>query len=216
MIRRARTGTVLATSTLALLGLVGCGGESEGSSEKNVTAEALCEGNLSADAARAVEDISGAKEFQPYGNGKLSDAADDLIADQGMGETNDRSICRIHTLNSGDSATIRIRFSVDTGDSLSNSGKATSFEEYNLGREALASPQKAVLYVECRSSKFIGGANSPDVLLRGALDDLDQPEGDAEELRRANLTVLHSVALALTKELGCADNAGLPAKPSFT
>ncbi|MER5226759.1 hypothetical protein [Streptomyces flaveus] len=215
MARGARTAGVLAASMLALAGLAGCSGGSEDSDEKSATAGELCEGSLSTDAARAVESISGSKVFVPYDSSKVSEAAEELIVDQGLGETKSRSVCPIYTPSSGDFAAIQILFSVDTGDSLGKSGHAASFKEYAVGRKALASPQKAVLYVECRSSKFTGAENSP-VLLRGALNNSDEPEGDTEKLRRANLTVLHSVALALTKELGCADKAGLSTKPSFT
>ncbi|MFG2030373.1 hypothetical protein [Streptomyces sp. NPDC048825] len=214
MARGPRTAGVLAASMLALAGLTGCGGGSEDSDEKSVAAEELCEGNLSTDAARAVENTSGTKEFVPYDNSEVGDAAEELTIDQGLGETKNHSVCSIYTPNSGDLAAIRIRFSVDTGDSLGESGHAASFKEYSVGREALASPQKAVLYIECRSSKFMGSENSP-VLLRGELLNRDSPKGHAEDLRRANLTVLHSVTLALTKELDCADKAGLSTKPSF-
>lgn len=39
------------------------------------------------------------------------------------------------------------------------------------------------------------------------------PEGDIEALKKAYVTVAHSVALAMAKELRCEKNGGLPERP---
>ncbi|GAA3835379.1 hypothetical protein ACFS5L_36530 [Streptomyces phyllanthi] len=210
--RRAwRPGALLAVAVL----LVGCGGGNEDSSDKQpVKAADLCEGNLSAKAGAAVELITGTKEFQPMDLASVKRGAEEIVSDYQTGSTfEDRDACLIYKSGTSALVDIRVRFSLDDGRFLSTSGDAPSVKTYGMGRKALASPRKAVLYIECSSAKM---SESSPALLRGELLNRDEPEGDAEELRRANLTVLHSVALALTKELGCADDAGLPAKPSFT
>jgi hypothetical protein len=194
--------------------LVGCGSNDEGSGEKLVKAASLCEGNLSTKARGAIELIAGTKEFLPLDSSSAKRAAEDIVDDYLLGSRNkDRDVCRIHKPGTNEIAEITMQFSLDDGQFLSSSSDDPSFKGYDIGRKAQASPKKAVLYIECRSAKMSGNSTN---LLRGELLNRDSPEGDAEDLRRANLTVLHSVALALTKELGCADNAGLSTNPSFT
>ncbi|GAB2972612.1 hypothetical protein GCM10023080_040900 [Streptomyces pseudoechinosporeus] len=194
--------------------LVGCGSNDEGSGDEPVNAASLCEGNLSTKARGAMELIAGTKEFLPLDSSSAKRAAEDIVDDYLLGSLNkERDVCRIHAPGTTEIAEITVQFSLDDGRFLSGSGDDPSFKAYGIGRKALASPNKAVLYVECSSAKL---SDTSATLLRGELLNRDSPEGDAEDLRRANLTVLHSVALALTKELGCADNAGLSTEPSFT
>ncbi|WP_327236419.1 hypothetical protein OG349_23160 [Streptomyces sp. NBC_01317] len=101
---------------------------------------------------------------------------------------------------------VSIDVSLEDGDGVGDGKFAGAFKQYDLGREGLASPRKAVLYAECVSEKFEGGP----VMLRAALNNRNEPEGDPEQLRKANLTLLHSVTLALVKRLDCEDRAGLP------
>lgn len=42
------------------------------------------------------------------------------------------------------------------------------------------------------------------------------PEGAPDALKDAYATVAHSFSLAMAKELGCEDNAGLPETPDLT
>ena len=193
--------------------LAGCGSNDESSGEKPVKAASLCEGSLSPKARGAMELIAGTKEFLPLDSSSAKRAAEEIIDDYLLGSRNkDRDVCRIHEPGTNEIAEITMQFSLDDGKFLSSSGDDTSFKAYDIGQKSLASPKKAVLYIECRSAKL---SDTSANLLRGELLNRDSPAGDAEDLRRANLTVLHSVALALTKELGCADNAGLSTKASF-
>lgn len=194
--------------------LVGCGSNDEGSGDELVKAASLCEGNLSTKARGAMELIAGTKEFLPLDSSSVKRSAEDIVDDYLLGSFDkDRDVCRIHEPGTNEIAEITVQFSLDDGRFLSSSGDDPSFKAYDIGQKALASSKKAVLYVECSSTKL---SDTSAALLRGELLNRDSSEGDTEDLRRANLTVLHSVALALTKELGCADNAGLSTKPSFT
>jgi hypothetical protein len=200
-----------AVVALALVGLAGCTDEGgkPGSSAKNpIQAQDLCRGNLSKDAVSAVQLITGGKEFSSLDDSDKPEVlaqavVDDYLAD-GVGGKAHR-LCGIY-LPGSTLADVGLDVSVEDGDGVGDSVFASTFKQYDLGREGLASPQKAVLYAECVSEKFAG---SP-VMLRGALNNRNEPEGDAEQLRKANLTLLHSVTLALVEQLGCKDKAGLP------
>ncbi|MEV5969687.1 hypothetical protein [Streptomyces sp. NPDC051921] len=64
------------------------------------------------------------------------------------------------------------------------------------------------------SPRFNGSQERP-ARIRGSLRFNASKLPDTPAIREANLTVLHSVTLALVKELGCANNAGLSDKPVF-
>ncbi|MET9482954.1 hypothetical protein [Streptomyces sp. NPDC006638] len=152
--------------------------------------------------------ITGAEEFSSLdGSDRLESLAravvDDYLADGSGGETH--RVCGIH-LPGSTLADVGIDVSLEDGDGVGDSKFAGSFKQYDLGREGLASSRKAVLYAECVSAEFEGGP----VMLRAALSNRNEPEGDPERLREANLTLLHSVTLALVEQLGCEDRAGLP------
>ncbi|WP_237530457.1 hypothetical protein [Streptomyces sp. SID3212] len=212
MVSRARGAFTSVVAVVALVGLVGCGddgGKEQGkSAQGRIEARELCRGNLSGDAVDAVQLITGAEEFSSLDSGdKLESLAqavvDDYLADGVGGETH--RVCGIY-LPGSTLADVGIDVSLEDGDGVGDGKFAGSFKQYDLGREGLASPRKAVLYAECVSEKFEGGP----VMLRAALNNRDEPDGDAERLRKANLTLLHSVTLALVEQLGCEDRAGLP------
>ncbi|WP_446039341.1 hypothetical protein [Streptomyces sp. SID1121] len=212
MVNRARGALTSVVVALTLAGLAGC--SDEGGKEQvdpaleRITAGELCRGNVSDGAVSAVQLITGTKEFSSLDSGdKLESLAqtvvDDYLADGVGGETH--RVCGIY-LPGSTLADVGIDVSLEDGDGVGDGKFAGSFKQYDLGREGLASPRKAVLYAECVSEKFEGGP----VMLRAALNNRNEPEADAERLRKANLTLLHSVTLALVEQLGCEDRAGLP------
>ncbi|MFJ9809777.1 hypothetical protein ACIRTB_16270 [Streptomyces sp. NPDC101158] len=85
---------------------------------------------------------------------------------------------------------------------------------YDLGREAQSGRQKAYLFVRCVSPQ-LDGTHERAARIRGVLESSGSPLPDTPATREANLTVLHSVTLAVVKKLGCADNAGLSGEPVF-
>ncbi|MFF7363028.1 hypothetical protein [Streptomyces sp. NPDC008125] len=62
--------------------------------------------------------------------------------------------------------------------------------------------------------RFSTGNGDPGVI-RGELDDRYLPTSAAETVREENLDVPHPVPLALARELGRADDAGLPASSTM-
>ncbi|MFB7867596.1 MULTISPECIES: hypothetical protein [unclassified Streptomyces] len=83
-----------------------------------------------------------------------------------------------------------------------------------MGREAWSGPETAYLFVTCVSPRFKASQERP-ARIRGALWFRRSPLPDTPATREANLTVLHSVTLAVVKKLGCVDNAGLSDEPVF-
>ncbi len=85
---------------------------------------------------------------------------------------------------------------------------------YLLGREAMTGPEAAYLFVQCVSPQLKGSQERPaQIDGRLLVEEVKLP--DTPPIREANLTVLHSVTLAVVKKLGCENNAGLPDKPVF-
>ncbi|QGZ49173.1 MULTISPECIES: hypothetical protein [Streptomyces] len=81
-----------------------------------------------------------------------------------------------------------------------------------MGIEAHAGFMKAYIFAECVSPQLKGSQERP-ARIRGTLNVGTPVPSDTVATREANLTVLHSVALAVVKKLGCENNAGLPDKP---
>ncbi|QIQ04600.1 hypothetical protein [Streptomyces liangshanensis] len=211
-VNRARGALTSAVTALALTTLTACS-DGEQSAEAQIPAGRLCRGTLSDDAVNAVQLLTAAKEFAPINaEAQPATTAQDLVADylaDGTGgETH--QLCAVH-LPGRATSQIDIDVTLEDAEGVGDSRFANTFKQYDLGREGLASPQKAVLYAECVSEKFRG---SP-VMLRAALRNRHEPDGNPERLRRANLTLLHSVTLALVKELGCTARADLPETPEL-
>ncbi|MFE2424234.1 hypothetical protein [Streptomyces hokutonensis] len=84
------------------------------------------------------------------------------------------------------------------------------FTQYEMGELALSRPLNAFLYMKCSSGSFRSDGDS--VLIRGELTNPLAVNSDDDTLREKNMNVLHAVSLAMAKELGCKDDAGLPAR----
>ncbi|MFD3566257.1 hypothetical protein [Streptomyces sp. NPDC058667] len=89
---------------------------------------------------------------------------------------------------------------------------------YGMGLETSANNRTADLFLACSSARLKGPEERP-VPLHSWLR-FDKPvkgayPANTPATREAYLTVLHSVTLAVVKELGCESNAGLGEKPTF-
>ncbi|MFJ6717880.1 hypothetical protein [Streptomyces sp. NPDC091259] len=81
--------------------------------------------------------------------------------------------------------------------------------EYDLGRNALVLPDNGRLFFDCASDRLAG----PDkaVPIKASVSLREAPTNvDPRALREANLTILHSAARAMAKELGCKNDGNLP------
>lgn len=207
---------------LGMLAACGDGGESKDPDRQGkdlVGAEKLCDGILSKDAVRALQQVTGVTKFQePAAGDGLSRTAKKLVDEYDQSgvtdQVHDVDLCLIYKPTSSGLSDTEVTFSIAQRKDL-DGGKDPSFAKYAVGRQALANSKVAVLYVECASSKMSGSQSSP-ALLRGELRNRDEPEGDGGKLQKANLTVLNSAGLALSKELGCKGNSGLTESPNLT
>ncbi|MFD9034583.1 hypothetical protein ACFVZW_26115 [Streptomyces sp. NPDC059567] len=111
------------------------------------------------------------------------------------------------------SAELGIDFGLYDPSDLIGEGRVINMYPYEgMGREAHAGFKRAYLFLECVSPRFKGSEEKP-ARIRGVLD-LDKLwPPDTVATREANLTVLHSVALAVVQKLGCENNAGLSDRP---
>lgn len=185
--------------------------------EKDETEESSqsCKGILTSTAQSAAKKLIDSDSLRTYApEGGPSEIAKAIIADNtssGKQTDRDHDLCLIYKGES-DLSSAEITFSL--ADEVPAKGHAAStFTEYKLGSLALAGTRSASLYLACSSSKFSDEGEKP-FTLRGEMQNRYEPEGDHHELRKENLTVLHSAGLALAKALYCTDNADLPS--SFT
>ncbi|MEU7067138.1 hypothetical protein [Streptomyces sp. NPDC046161] len=194
----------------------GCGVDEPPPGPSEVFAADVCsEGLLNQDAVHALELLTGAgTPFKPPTNvGDVAWVAGVLE----RGYTKNRAslggeVCRARPVDRKNPREISVTFEIEHEltrvDEQSESGKGY-YWEYDLGRNALASAKQGRLFFDCASDRLAG----PDkaVPVRANVDTLGPPANvDPRALREANLTILHSAARALAKEMGCKNNGNLP------
>ncbi|MFD5324295.1 hypothetical protein [Streptomyces sp. NPDC127092] len=207
--RKTTRAVAAAFSTFLLL--VGC---EEQPQQPRVTAAQQCDDTLSSDAAHALETVLATKRFNDAPTGGLARAEDQLIEDYATRERRSlhRPMCRAGVSHRTDR--VEIRFGLYHPDDLFGDIRVSGLHPYVMGREARSGPEKAYLFVLCASPRLEGSARSPARIMGTlTLDNSKLP--DTVAVREANLTVLHSVTLAVVKRLGCENNAGLTEKPVF-
>ncbi|MEU8619204.1 hypothetical protein [Streptomyces sp. NPDC048623] len=204
----------IASGLAACLLLTACGGDKE-PEEQRVTAAQQCDDTLSPDAGRALEAVLRTKKFVHDPRGGLNRSGEELTADyEERGRTTMHPpMCRVAVPGSLDR--LDIDFGLYDVDEPFGDVHPRGLHAYDMGREAQSGPKKAYLFVTCISSRFNGSEQRP-ARIRGELTFTHSELPDTPAIRQANLTVLHSVTLAVVKRLGCENNAGLPDKPVFT
>ncbi|MFF0431837.1 hypothetical protein ACFYU9_06385 [Streptomyces sp. NPDC004327] len=194
--------------------LAACGGGEE-PEEQRVTAAQQCDDTLSPEAAQALEEVLSTRTFDDAPSGGLARVEKQLIEDYAKRErwSLHPPLCRAGASEGTDR--IDIDFGLYYDDDLFGDAPARGLHPYAMGREAQSGPKRAYLFVTCVSSQLKGSDQRP-ARIRGALRFNKSKLPDTPAVREANLTVLHSVTLAVVKKLGCRDNAGLPDKPVLT
>ncbi|MEW1792729.1 hypothetical protein [Streptomyces niveus] len=216
MITRTRTHRLLfgaAAGALALLA-TGCSDDPDGKpADVSVTADKLCGGGVvTKDGAKALEVITGETRFIASGESStVTDAAEELTR-EAITSTNERGdICRIYPYAPVDE--LRIRWVL-----MSGAPKGTpdpKFTRLPMGERAGAAHDTAYVTFAC------GHKNQPDSspdYISAWVESTGrptEPEGDERPLKNAYITLAHSFALAMAKELNCDNNAGLKPKPSL-
>ncbi|WP_205616810.1 hypothetical protein [Streptomyces sp. OM5714] len=203
-----------------LLGATGCGGggDEDGSPDgyKVVTATQLCGGDaVSTEAAKALEVITGSSRFEASGEEYSIEQAATTFADTFMDPHSRRGdVCRIYTPRGTSDFELRIRWWREDGAPSTDEPPASKFTVLKMGEDTVTAADKAYLQFACESDELTGSSTPAHIMIgveRG--DEADPPKDDVKALKDAYATVAHSVSLAMAKELGCANNGGLPAKP---
>jgi hypothetical protein len=159
-----------------------------------------------------LETVTGARKFDPEGTGEgLEGAAETLKSEfdqAGVSKGTEVELCSVYASASSDLDDVSLEFALDSGEFLDSSEHADELTPYKVGRKALAGSKRASLYFEC-ASPLLGGQAEKAVILRGELSNRDEPTGDTQQLREANLTLLNAAAFALAGRLQCEQRGGL-------
>ncbi|MEV6165987.1 hypothetical protein AB0L71_29560 [Streptomyces sp. NPDC052052] len=207
--------------SLGLAGLVGCSGEPESvTKEKTVAAAGLCGGAVSADAAKALQLISGAEKFEPTGKDSTTVNAVQKLIDNFSPLSEKPSmvpedLCRIYPGDESNHEEIRIQFHLVYGKLAETGGDlASGLRAFRMGEKASAGSDRSFLQFACTSDKLTGSSESP-AHVEVLISQRKAPEGDTEELRSAQAALVHSVSLSMARESGCADDGGLEERPAL-
>lgn len=215
----AATGMVVAALVASL---ASC--DSNGQTGNSPTASAqtkLCGANLSTGTRKALLAVLGSRTYDwEWSNQKhlddtveadqksLGDAAKRLVSgfrETGADDHEEYPLCSAYDPSADNSA---IDLSFYLPEALPEH-PASQLTRYELGKLSLARSSRAYVYMECSSSTF--GSDDEPVSIEADLERSRIPAGESDTMRMENLNVLHAVSLAMAKELGCKDDAGLPA-----
>ncbi|MDV9170194.1 hypothetical protein R6V09_08570 [Streptomyces sp. W16] len=219
---RHLAATVVAVAALAA-SLAACdSNEQTGKSQAASAQTKLCGANLSTSTRKALLDALGSRTYDwDWSNQKhlgdpsetdqesLGDAAKKLVSgfrENGADDYEEYPLCYAYN-PAVDNTMIDLSFYLP--EAIPESA-ASQLTPYKLGKLSLARSSRAYLYMECSSSTF--GSEDKPVPIEVNLGRSWIPASESETMRMENLNVLHSVALAMAKELGCKDDAGLPAQ----
>lgn len=210
--RRLLWAGIAAPLTLLVAGCAG-GDERREASAESPAVERLCgNASVSTQTRQALELITGAKRADVVDDRlTLAGAAEELnrrrqSTTRGYGE-----ICRLYASRATGAAELRVFWNL----MADVEGKpAPKFTMLPMGERAGAAWDGGYVMFACTRR---GGApgTSPyvaSVFVRSSLP-IPEPEGGAKNLKNAYATMAHAFALAMVKELDCADDAGLPAEP---
>lgn len=203
-----------ALAVLAVLALAACdgGADADGDSRRKfLSARELCGGAFSAEGAAALKTVTGAELFYPSPEGEgVPEAAADVEHDflRRAPTSPEHTLCSVYRKGGNDLTDARIVVWLANKRELDNGDLDSGQHPYAMGKLATAGMKRSYLFFECVSSRLPGSAESP-ALIGGEISDRHPPEKESRPLWEASLTTLHSAALALAKELGCARDGGL-------
>ncbi|WMX46779.1 hypothetical protein RGF97_20845 [Streptomyces roseicoloratus] len=201
-----KTGLLVAGA----LALAACGQGQE--HRPRVTAQEQCDGTISAAAAPALKRAVVTEGFTDAPTGWLDETAAKLREDYAK-----RAIVSLGTSECVASADrprnhLSVEFGVYRERSLGTYSGRPYMYPYDMGEEAQVGYRWTVLYVRCTSDQLKGSDRRP-ARFRGILVVEESSTPDTAATREDNLVILHSVALALVRKLGCVNDAGLPSTP---
>ncbi|MER5882866.1 hypothetical protein ABT160_03470 [Streptomyces sp. NPDC001941] len=215
-------GTLRAgTAALLVLGilLTGCGREKEeGPTYLSKSAEDQCGGLLSSAGVAALKRYMGADTMGGKGWNDLDGVVDHLRHWYGTGRawSVSKNLCGISGPGDRSEKRMTARFSVNEP-RPPRSGKLVppaGLHTYALGTRAYSGVWATQLYFNCVSPELKGSDERPLRVSSGLSFAMSDSKGpDTRATWDASMTILHSLARAVAKELKCDGNGGLPEKP---
>jgi hypothetical protein len=200
-----------------LVGTAACGDSKDHSKPSPLSAAQVCDEALSP-AAAELEYVTGETEFgQGSSKSRLVSMAGQL-ADEFERDSSAPwkiyNFCLIYSEGSVDLADITFRFELTDNRIPRSSEMDPELDLYQIGRHAYAGEKTAAVSFECVSQKLDGSEGEP-AIIRSSLRKRWQPDGAGRKYLDANMTMAHSAALAIAKELGCEGDGGLGAEPDL-
>ncbi|GGT15113.1 hypothetical protein GCM10010271_17300 [Streptomyces kurssanovii] len=193
----------------------GEGGKEEESSY--VATSEVCDSVFQGASARAVDSVMDSKSFSRINSGISDRVAASLKKGYASGRswTYPEEFCELNPEGTGGIGhNADIDFSIYAPSDIDGGQTAAGEQIYAMGKEAKASPRGARLYFECVSPQLKGSTVSPARIFGSLRLERDLWE-DSVQHREANLTIIHTVSLAMAKELECENNGNLPSSPIF-
>ncbi|WCN03588.1 hypothetical protein [Streptomyces sp. M92] len=214
--RPVRVGLLTtAVAGLLCLGATGCGGDGDDeTADKALVGTQLCGGDaVSAQASKALKVITGSSRFGTTAErSTVARAATDLVEAYPVATDGRDDVCRIYTDDGTSDFAVRVTWGL--ADAPPTGTPASDFTVLKMGERTLAAANRASVWFACRSDRFSNSTSTAHVTIGVEHWGMPtEPEGNVEALKDAYATVAHSFSLAMAKELGCAKNGGLPAKP---
>ncbi len=200
--------------------MVACGQGGESGEEKRfVGASEVCDGIFSGALAKKVEFVTGDVLFTGTGTKgrKLEKVVEELKMSYASGREwgTGANLCEMKGKGGGVSNRAVIGFHMYAEQDLENPRKSVSAESYTMGKRSEAGKFGALVYLECVSPQLKGSDATP-LRIYGNFTRGKSDVPDARAARDASLEILHAGALAVVKELGCENSAGLPESASVT
>ncbi|WP_239150493.1 hypothetical protein [Streptomyces sp. SID8111] len=220
--KSAREGVLaLALVGSVFFGVMGCdeggGADATPSTPKDykvVAGDQLCGGKaVSAEASQALRVISGASRFEASGDKyTIAHAAENLVEAFPVPTIGKQDICRIYTPLGTTNFELRIFWRLLDG-SPNRGPVAPDLTPLKMGQDAFTAADKAYIRFTCRSDRLSNSSRLGHVSI-GVEEPAvpGEPDGDVQALKDAYAKVVHSVALAMAKELRCEEDGGLPAR----
>jgi hypothetical protein len=217
MVRTA--ASVVGAALALLLGATACGSDDKKDSEPElIGASKLCDGTLSAAAQASLEDVTGQKQFGPstvgdlYGDG-LQGLAKKIKLQFTDQDFTTETLCSIY-LPVGNLPDLTLEFQAEEKGTGGELGKYFS-KRYRMGTESMAGDRHGSIDFKCLSPELESTEDAP-IYVGGEVRKDRPPHTTAAKAADDNMTIIHSAALALAKQLGCENNGGLPATPDLT
>ncbi|MGW7260987.1 hypothetical protein [Streptomyces sp. NPDC054834] len=202
----------LALALLVVVGASACSEDGGDEAESVRAGERDCYGALNSSAASAVKQLVGSDSFRTSSpDGGAAGAAKEIVSNyrsNGAERGGKTGLCWVYG-SKKDLSDLTISFS-RSSDVPQSDKVASVFTPYHMGALALASSQRAVIYLKCSSTKFDSDGSRETFVIRGETNNRYEPDGSPAQVRKNNLIVMHSGGLALAKALACTNDADLP------